>query len=96
MDTEESAPVWFGPVQRSVGKRDSAVLAQLPESQYPKPDPACATCPAKSWYLSAKRLHCWCKEHRFISWTSNEDPVIACDEREKLIEDDNADTGQNG
>lgn len=85
MSSTEEAPVWFGKVERLMGEDDSAVLAQLPVGVYPDPEPACATCPAKDWYLTRKALRCFCTEHRFVSWVSNEDPVMACDARDRLI-----------
>jgi hypothetical protein len=85
MASIEQAPVWFGSVKRLMGDDDSSVLAQLPESIYPNPEPACATCPAKDWYLTARELRCYCKEHGVISWVSNDAPIMACDARERLI-----------
>jgi len=83
----EQAPVWFGSVKRLMGEDDSNVLAQLPKDIYPDAEPACATCPAKDWYLTAKELRCYCKERGVISWVSNDAPVMACDARERLIAD---------
>lgn len=87
MAPTEQAPVWFGAVARQMGDDDSAVLKQLPDGIYPDPEPACATCPAKDWYLTAKALRCYCTVHGIISWVSNDDPVMACDARERLIEE---------
>lgn len=81
----EEAAVWFGSVNRLMGEDDSGVLAQLSKKEYPDPEPACATCPAKEWYLTRKELRCYCTEHRVISWVSNENSVMACDARERLI-----------
>lgn len=85
--SSKTAPVWFGSVTQLIGAGDSAVLAQLPVGVYPDPEPACATCPAKDWYLTFKELRCYCTARGFISWVSNEAPVMACDTRERMIED---------
>lgn len=90
MNFKESVEAWFGPIERRMGEDDSAVLARLPKSEYPDPEPACATCPAKDWYLTKKALRCYCNEHRYISWVSNDDPVLVCDARERLIEEADA------
>lgn len=87
MNFNESVEAWFGPIERRMGEDDSVVLSRLPKNEYPDPDPACATCPAKDWYLTKKALRCFCKEHQFISWVSNEDPVLVCDARERLIKE---------
>lgn len=87
MASTENISVWFGAVDRLMGEDDSRVLAQLPVDVYPNPEPACATCPAKDWYLTAKELRCYCKERGVISWVSNDAPVMACDTRERLVED---------
>lgn len=81
---------WFGEIRQLIGKDDSVVLAQLPLEHRPDPRPACATCPARDWYLTAKGVRCYCKEHRFVSWVSNENPVLICEARERLIEEDDA------
>lgn len=83
----ENAAVWFGSVTRLMGEDNSKVLAQLPIGVYPNPEPACATCPAKDWYLTLKDLRCYCMARGVISWVSNEAPIMACDARERLIED---------
>lgn len=90
MASTEQAPVWFGSIARLMGEDDSSVLAQLPESVYPNPEPACATCPAKDWYLTARELRCYCKEHGVICWVSNDAPIMACDARERLIREADA------
>jgi hypothetical protein len=97
MKLTEKVTVPFGIVERLAGDDHSAVLAQLPTSVYPDPEPACATCPAADWYLTAKHLRCFCKEHRVIAWVSDDDPVLACDARERLIEEAEANnhTGEN-
>lgn len=87
MNDKESIKLWFGPIERSMGENDSVILAGLPQSEYPNPEPACATCPAKDWYLTAKSLRCFCNQHRFVCWVSNVDPVMVCDARERLIEE---------
>lgn len=87
MALTEQAPVWFGSVKRLMGEDDSNVLAQLPKEIYPDPEPACATCPAKDWYLTVKKLLCYCQERGIISWVSNEDPIMVCETRERLIAD---------
>ena len=96
MDTKETVEAWFGPIDRRMGKDDSVVLAGLPKDQYPNPEPACATCPAKDWYVTRKALRCFCKEHQYTSWVSNEDPVLVCDARERMIEEDDAAARQGG
>lgn len=85
MKSSETATVWFGTVKRTIGKSDSSILKQLPKSMFPNPEPACATCPAKDWYLTLKQLRCYCTHHRFVSWVSNTDPVMVCDAREQMI-----------
>lgn len=80
----------FGIVHRLVGRHDSPVLAQLSLTVYPDPVPACASCPAKDWYLTAKGLRCFCTEKNVVAWVSNADPVLACDARERLIAEDAA------
>ena len=90
MKDNESVTAWFGSIERRIGEADSIILARLPRSEYPDPKPACATCPAKDWYLTKKALRCFCREHRFVSWVSNEDPVLVCDARERLIEESDA------
>ena len=87
---DEKTTVWFGEVARTMGEDASAVLAQLPDGIYPEPEPACATCPVADWYLTKKALRCFCAEHRFIAWVSNEDPVIVCDARERRLRDGEA------
>ncbi|WP_174291071.1 hypothetical protein [Sphingomonas bacterium] len=87
MASTEQAPVWFGPVSRLMGEDDSRVLAQLPKGIYPDPEPACATCPGKDWYVTAKEVRCYCTPRGVVSWVSNEAPVMACDTRERLIDD---------
>ncbi|WP_375392887.1 hypothetical protein [uncultured Sphingomonas sp.] len=86
MASTEQVPVWFGSVKRLLGEDDSKLLAQLPKGIYPDPEPACATCPGKDWYLTAKELRCYCTPRAIVSWVSNEAPVMACDTRERLIE----------
>jgi hypothetical protein len=81
----EEVQLWFGPVTRLVGRGDSAVLAQLPVGVYPDPEPGCASCPAKDWYLTRKGLRCFCTSKNVIAWVSNDDPVLVCDARERLI-----------
>ncbi len=83
----EEVQLWFGTVTRLVGRRDSPVLAQLPVNVYPDPEPACASCPAKDWYLTRKGLRCFCGEKNVVAWVSNGDPVLVCDARERLILD---------
>lgn len=95
-DMTETVDTRFGAVTRRMGKDDSAVLASLPPSEYPNPEPACATCPAKDWYVTMKTLRCYCKEYRFISWLSNDDPIMMCDPRERLIEEDDAQARNKG
>lgn len=85
MEVTEQIPVWFGAVERLMGDNDSVVLAQLPNGVYPDPEPACATCPGKDWYVTAKELRCYCNPRGVVSWVSNEGPVMACDTRERLI-----------
>jgi len=85
MESMEKVGVWFGEVEVSAGADDSAILAQLPEGAYPDPKPACATCPAKDWYVTKKGLRCYCHELHYVSWVSNDDPVLACEARERLI-----------
>ncbi|BCA59479.1 hypothetical protein [Sphingomonas sp. HMP6] len=96
MASTEQVPMWFGSISRIMGADDSTLLAQLPMGIYPDPEPACATCPAKDWYLTAKELRCYCTARGVISWVSNDAPVMACDAREQLIEDaeDRAGAGQ--
>ena len=94
LSTEE-VQLWFGAASRLVGRHDSPVLAQLPLSVYPDPVPACASCPAKDWYLTAKGLRCFCTEKNVVAWVSNADPVLACDARERLIAEDVADRGDD-
>ncbi|KQN01204.1 hypothetical protein [Sphingomonas sp. Leaf25] len=89
MSSTEQVKTWFGSVERCMGKDDSSVLAQLPVGIYPNPEPACATCPAKDWYLTRKGLRCYCSEKNVVAWVSNDDPVIACDARERLIKEEN-------
>lgn len=81
---------WCGEIQHLPGRRDSPILTQIPPAYYPSPEPACATCPAKDWYLTRNGLRCRCAEKRVISWVSNEDPVLACDTRERLLEEEEA------
>lgn len=83
----ETIDMWFGPVTRLAGEYNSKVLAQLPSGAYPDPAPACASCPGKDWYLTAKELRCYCTPRGVISWVSNDAPVMACDIRERLIAD---------
>lgn len=83
----EEVQLWFGTVTRLVGRRDSRVLAQLPVNVYPVPEPGCASCPAKDWYLTRKGLRCFCGEKNVVAWVSNEDPVLVCDARERLIKE---------
>lgn len=90
MNSNEFVEVWFGAIERRMGEDDSVVLARLPKTVYPDPEPACASCSAKDWYLTKKGLRCFCNEHRFISWVSNDDPVLICDARERLIEEADA------
>jgi hypothetical protein len=87
MESKEKVELWFGEVEVSVGAEDSAILAQLPAGAYPNPKPSCATCPAKDWYLTRKGLRCYCHERHYVSWVSNEDPVLGCDARERLIQE---------
>lgn len=91
MKLTEQVTVSFGTVSRLTGEDDSPVLSQLPNDIYPNPEPGCATCPGADWYLTAKHLRCFCKEHRVISWVSNDDPVMVCDARERLIEEAESD-----
>jgi len=86
----EQVPVPFGTLTRLVGRHDSAVLGQLPATVYPDPVPACASCPAKDWYLTTKGLRCFCGEKNVVAWVSNADPVLVCDARERLIVEDAA------
>lgn len=87
MTPVEHVPTWFGSVKRRTGDNDSHVLTQLPVGVYPDPKPACASCPGKDWYLTAKELRCYCTPRGIISWVSNDAPVMACDTRERLIAD---------
>jgi hypothetical protein len=87
MTSSEQVPMWFGSVTRLVGDDDSRVLGEMPTGIYPDPEPACATCPAKDWYVTAKELRCYCSARGVISWVSNDAPVMLCDTRDKLIED---------
>jgi hypothetical protein len=87
----EEVETWFGKVRRLIGKGDSSVLARLPAGIYPDPEPGCATCPAKDWYLTRNGLRCYCSEKNVVAWVSNDDPVMACDARERLIEEENGD-----
>ncbi|MDH7972991.1 hypothetical protein QH494_12460 [Sphingomonas sp. AR_OL41] len=91
MESKEMVEGWFGAVEQLAGADDSVVLAQLPKGAYPDPKPSCATCPAKDWYLTKKGLRCYCQEHRYVSWVSNDDPVLVCDARERLIRDAQSD-----
>lgn len=81
----EKVTTALGEVERFKGKHTSPVLAQLPGYAYPNPRPGCATCPAADWWITVKHLRCWCTERGFVSWVSNEDPVMVCDPREELI-----------
>ena len=90
MKLTEKVAAPFGTASRLAGRDDSPVLAQLSSPHYPDPEPACATCPGADWFLTAKHLRCFCKEHRVISWVSNDDPVLVCDARERLIEEADA------
>lgn len=92
MVDKEQIPTPFGAMTRFVGKGESRLLMQLPGGHYPDPEPACALCPAASWYVTRKRLHCWCAERSYVSWVSNDDPVLVCDDCERLIMDEEADT----
>ncbi len=83
----ETVDMWFGSVTRLAGEYDSEVLTQLPYGVYPDPPPACASCPGKDWYLTAKELRCYCSARGIISWVSNDAPVMICDARERLIAD---------
>ncbi|PCG13081.1 hypothetical protein [Sphingomonas adhaesiva] len=87
----EDVELWFGPANRLVGRKDSAALAQVPHDVYPNPVPACAACPAMDWYLTRKSLRCFCTAKNVIAWVSDEDPVLVCDTRERLIEEETED-----
>ena len=67
------------------GTSSSFVLSSLSVPDYPAPEPACATCPAAVWYLTTKGPQCRCEAHGFVSWVSNVNPVLACDTRERLL-----------
>jgi hypothetical protein len=88
MHVKEMRICSFGEIQQLIGKDDSVVLAQLSDEHRPDPWPACATCPARDWYLTVKGLRCYCNEHRYVSWVSNDNPVLMCEARERLIEED--------
>lgn len=47
-------------------------------------DPACATCPAGMW-LATDALICFCKVMKQYTWGLDRAPVLACDERERLL-----------
>lgn len=85
MSSEEKINTPFGSITRSIGKSRISVLLQLPAESYPDPEPCCALCPAASWYLTLRGLHCWCAERSYVSWVSDHDPVLACDDCERLI-----------
>ncbi len=96
MADKEPVETPFGVMARSVGKSESKVLQQVPGEHYPNPEPACALCPAASWYLTRRSLRCWCAERSYVSWLSDDDPVLVCDDCERLVMEEEASTHAAG
>jgi hypothetical protein len=92
MADKEPIKTPFGAMSRSVGTGGSGTLMQLPGEHYPNPEPACALCPAASWYVTRKSLRCWCAERSYVSWLSDDDPVLVCDDCERLVMEEDAST----
>ena len=63
----------------------SHVLAALDERWLPNPLPACASCPASSWYTTAEMLACYCSSFGRSVWSRTADPLVRCDGREKAL-----------
>lgn len=88
MSSKEKINTPFGSMNRSIGKSRNSVLLQLPAESYPNPEPCCALCPAASWYVTRRDLRCWCAERSYVSWVSDHDPVLACDDCERLLKEE--------
>ena len=63
----------------------SPLLAQLPREAWPKPLPACASCPASMWRATQDRIDCLCRTANRISWDERQKPTLFCDGREAAI-----------
>ena len=85
MSSKETINTPFGPMSRSIDEGGNSVLLQLPGASYPNPEPCCAVCPAASWYVTLRDLRCWCAERSYVSWVSDHDPVLVCDDCERLL-----------
>lgn len=96
MSSEEEINTPFGRMTRSIGKSRISLLLQLPAASYPNPEPCCALCPAASWYVTLTGLRCWCSERSYISWVSDHDPVLACDDCERFILEEAHDEDPDG
>lgn len=63
----------------------SPTLARLPEESWPRPLPACASCPSSGWYTTTAGLACYCTSYGRTVWNNIAPPVTACDGREKAL-----------
>lgn len=65
----------------------SPVLLLLEEEDgyQPSPYPACATCPASTWYHTSQTLECFCSVLHRLTWGEDVKPVMICDAREPEI-----------
>lgn len=62
----------------------SPLVAKVGQSKPLGDYPACATCPAGMWLVTDDLL-CFCKVMKQYSFGLGTTPVIACDERELLL-----------
>lgn len=74
-------------VQRRKAPITSSTLLAFPEAARPKPELACATCPAGSWYYDGETLACHCAARRYVSWVPSQKPILVCDDREAALAD---------
>lgn len=88
---KETIETPMGVLKRSHCDHVSPLLEQsdtvLGNQYYPDPEPACVVCPAGRWYVTNKGLFCHCAERSYISWATNTDTILFCDDSERLIQE---------
>ena len=64
----------------------SPTLAKLEPEDRPKGSPACESCPASLWYITAKgALTCYCTRMHSMTYGAREPIVTHCDGRELAL-----------
>ena len=87
MSTRTAVETPLGRMFRGTVTDNMSLVMQVDDTHYPDPEPACIHCPAASWYVTTRGLHCWCSERSYVSWVSNNDVVLVCDDCERLLRD---------